>query len=137
MTDDLRLALEQIDEFCNKVNGGVFDPVGTIQAIQHTARAALRSSNRESIGVVIQNCSKAELLKALEPFADDQLVFIDLHSDDHPRGCHLQIAEVREVQVWNLGQAGRKLVGLICHDWRVMGDDGRTRSMESYRKGGG
>jgi len=38
-------ACQLTDEFCNKVNSGEFDATGTIQAIQHTVRAALAAAS--------------------------------------------------------------------------------------------
>ena len=62
--------------------------------------------------------TKAELIKALEPYADDQWVFVNLHSAMYPDGCQLIVQGVRPVPPWGRLWAGKKpdLIGLLVHD---------------------
>ena len=55
--------------------------------------------------------TKAELLKAIEPFDDDQYVFVNLHSDNYPSGSQVIIQAVRACEPWHPGP--KPLIGLF------------------------
>lgn len=61
--------------------------------------------------------TKRELLELLKPFADDQYVYIRLHSDDYPDGCQVIIQCVDQTRPWHADKTDApNLVALVAHD---------------------
>lgn len=58
--------------------------------------------------------TKRELLDLLAPFADEQTVYVCLHSKDVPQGCQVALQGVRETEPWNKGEVPN-LIGLLAH----------------------
>lgn len=60
----------------------------------------------------MREVTKAELIKALEPYADDQYVFVNVHSEIYPNGSQVAIQAVRPQEPWH---PGPQLIGLVAH----------------------
>lgn len=58
--------------------------------------------------------TKGDLLSELESFADEQEVFVELHSLTWPEGAQIVIQGVVPVAPWRSGVPD--LIGLIAHD---------------------
>lgn len=58
--------------------------------------------------------TKAELIKALEPFGDGQIVFVNLRSRDYECGCQVIIHSIDAVPPWRGGTDDKSnwLIGL-------------------------
>ena len=57
--------------------------------------------------------TKGDLLRALEPFTDDQYVFVNLHSDTFPHGSQVIIQGVDAIAPWHPGKPA--LIGIRVH----------------------
>jgi hypothetical protein len=66
--------------------------------------------------------TKRELLDLLKPFADDQYVFVNLHSEAYPRGCQVAIQGVMPSPPW---YPALDLIGVVAdsrnriHPWWI------------------
>lgn len=80
--------------------------------------------------------TKAALLRALEPFGDDQYVIVRLHSRDYPYGCQLGIYGVEDMPPWHGSTLDRSNY-LICIDADAENSDirvARARKMRAEAK---
>jgi hypothetical protein len=61
---------------------------------------------------------KSELLRALEPYNDDQYVYVRLHSKAYPDGAQVIIQGIKPTPPWHDAEEDQSnwLVGLTAHD---------------------
>lgn len=61
--------------------------------------------------------TKAELIKALEPFGDDQFIYVNMHSKSFPNGSQIQIQGVKTTPPWHCAaeDGSNHLIGLLVH----------------------
>ena len=77
--------------------------------------------------------TKRDLLKLLEPFADDQYVYIRLHTTDYPSGCQVIIQGVDTTPPWHGSNSDApNLVALVAHERNAAV---HFRSISSFRAG--
>lgn len=73
--------------------------------------------------------TKAELIAALEPFHDDQYVYVSLHSERYPNGSQVAIQSVRTQAPWHdpAPDESNYLVGLVAHAQNSIVDEEERR----------
>lgn len=61
--------------------------------------------------------TKGELLKLLEPYDDDQYVYVNCHSADFPNGSQVLIQGVQTRPPWHSEEPDRSnwLIGILVH----------------------
>ncbi len=59
--------------------------------------------------------TKGELIKALEPYTDDQYIYVNMHSDTFPYGSHVFIQGVNPTPPWHPESGLPDLIGIIVH----------------------